>query len=108
MQTSLLISQLIVSGLLILSILSQEKGAGLSATFGGTGQLYRGRRGADRLLFWITIVLGVIFVGISLASLLLAGSPLNSPVTDPSVPAVEGTPINVNVNAETGAAPPSN
>lgn len=96
MNTTLTIAQLIVSGLLILSILSQEKGAGLSATFGGSGQLYSGRRGADRLLFWITIVLGIVFVGISLASLLLAKTPPPAAATtDVSASTADGTPVNV-------------
>ncbi|MEK7524627.1 MAG: preprotein translocase subunit SecG [Patescibacteria group bacterium] len=67
MHQFLVIFQIIVSILLIISILSQEKGVGLSATFGGGGEFYRSRRGIDKLLFVGTVVLSVLFIGTSLA-----------------------------------------
>ena len=71
MKTFLLIFQIVVAVLLILAILSQEKGAGLSGTFGGTGQVFRGRRGIDRVLMWVTTTLAILFVASSLAFLFL-------------------------------------
>lgn len=67
MHQFLVVFQVIISILLIISILSQEKGVGLSATFGGGGEFYRSRRGIDKLLFIGTVVLSVLFIGTSLA-----------------------------------------
>lgn len=67
MRQFLIIFQVVVSILLILTILTQEKGVGLSATFGGGGEFYRSRRGIDKLLFWLTVSLSVLFIVGSLA-----------------------------------------
>lgn len=67
MRQFLIIFQVVVSILLILTILTQEKGVGLSATFGGGGEFYRSRRGIDKLLFWLTVSLSVLFIVTSLA-----------------------------------------
>lgn len=69
MRSFLTIFQIVVSALLILTILMQEKGVGLSATFGGGGEFYRSRRGIDRLLFIFTVVLSLLFIGTSVAFL---------------------------------------
>ena len=60
------IAQIIVSIALIVSILLQARGAGLGSVFGGTGTVFKTRRGIDRLLFRITIAFVVLFVVISL------------------------------------------
>ncbi|MBI2639246.1 preprotein translocase subunit SecG [Candidatus Peregrinibacteria bacterium] len=67
MKSFLIIFQVVVSILLILTILMQEKGVGLSATFGGGGEFYRSRRGIDKLLFIFTAVLSLLFIGTSIA-----------------------------------------
>ncbi len=67
MKSFLIIFQIVVSVLLIFTILMQEKGVGLSATFGGGGEFYRSRRGIDRLLFIFTAVLSLLFIGTSIA-----------------------------------------
>lgn len=67
MKSFLIIFQVVVSILLILTILMQEKGVGLSATFGGGGEFYKSRRGIDRLLFIFTAVLSLLFIGTSIA-----------------------------------------
>lgn len=64
--------QVLVSVALMLSILLQARGAGLSGTFGGDSAVYRSRRGIEKRLFQFTIVLGVLFVIFSLANLRLA------------------------------------
>ena len=56
------ISQIVVSILLILSILLQNRGAGLGASFGGGGEVYRTKRGAEKFLFRATIILIAVFV----------------------------------------------
>lgn len=61
--------QILVSIALMLSILLQARGAGLSGTFGGDSAVYRSRRGIEKRLFQFTIVLGVLFVIFSLANI---------------------------------------
>jgi protein translocase SecG subunit len=56
------IFQMVVAILLILSILSQQRSAGLSATFGGTGGFHASKRGAEKILFRFTIILAILFV----------------------------------------------
>ena len=65
------IAQLVVSGILVLAILLQSRGAGLSGTFGGDSAVFTTRRGPEKLLYWITIVLSLSFVGLAIASLIL-------------------------------------
>jgi preprotein translocase subunit SecG len=59
------------SVLLILAILLQQRGASLGAGFGSSGELYTTRRGLDKNLFEVSVVLAVVFVLSILAGLLL-------------------------------------
>lgn len=68
---SLQIIQIVVAVLLTVSILLQNRGAGLSGIFGGSGNVYRTKRGLEKKLFISTIVLGVIFFAVSLAVVLM-------------------------------------
>lgn len=65
------IFQIIVSVLLIASILLQERGAGVSSTFGGQGGYYFQKRGAEKILFWSTVSLSVIFFGLAIANFII-------------------------------------
>jgi len=57
---------------MIISILLQQKGSGLSSALGGGGGAeYSTKRGADKFLFYATIVLAVLFFGISIYRLFL-------------------------------------
>ena len=70
MQTFLLILQVIISILLSLAVLTQQRGTGLSATFGGGGGgFYTSKRGAEKILSTATVVLAILFVVNSLAFL---------------------------------------
>jgi preprotein translocase subunit SecG len=60
--------QIIVSIALILAVLLQARGTGLSGTFGGDSAVYRSRRGVERRLWQFTIVLLALFALFSLAS----------------------------------------
>ena len=64
-------SQIILSLLLIAGILLQQKGTGLSSAFGGSSMEYSTKRGAEKVIFYATIVFAVAFLGLSLAKLLL-------------------------------------
>lgn len=57
--------------LMILAILLQQRGASLGAGFGSSGELYTTRRGLDKNLFEVSIVLAVVFVLSILVGLLL-------------------------------------
>jgi len=66
-------SQIIIAILLTTSILLQHRGTSLGGAFGGEGNVYRSRRGAEKFLFYGTIVLGLIFVAMAIANVLLRG-----------------------------------
>lgn len=57
--------------LMVTAILLQQRGASLGAGFGSSGELYTTRRGLDKNLFEVTVVLGVVFILSILAGLLL-------------------------------------
>ncbi len=65
------IAQVIIAILLMLAILFQNRGAGLSGVFGGSGDVFRSKRGAEKMLFNATIVLAVLFFAIALAGILI-------------------------------------
>lgn len=65
------ISQIIISILLIVAILLQQRGEGLSAVFGGGGGAYRTRRGVEKSLFTATIILAILFLATALLGIVL-------------------------------------
>ncbi|NTV30945.1 preprotein translocase subunit SecG [candidate division WWE3 bacterium] len=62
MQLAIQISQIVISTILIGLILIQNKGIGLSSTFGGGGEVYYTRRGAEKAVFILTIIISTLFV----------------------------------------------
>jgi len=71
LDTILQLIMIISAGLMIVAILLQQRGATLGAGFGSSGELYTARRGVDKNLFEVTIVLAVIFVVSILAGFLI-------------------------------------
>jgi len=69
MRLFLTIFQIIISILLIGAILLQQRGTGLSAAFGGEGNVYRTKRGLEKLIFVVTIILAFLFFGAALANI---------------------------------------
>ncbi|EKD43164.1 MAG: hypothetical protein ACD_72C00421G0004 [uncultured bacterium] len=63
--------QLILAIVLIVAVLLQQKGTGLSGVFGGTGNVYSTKRGLDKILHYITIGTVVIFFVVSLLRLVI-------------------------------------
>lgn len=64
---------IIISVLLIASVILQSKGAGLGGLTGAdAGSVFTARRGIERTLFWITIVLSVVFFGLVIALLIIS------------------------------------
>lgn len=62
---------LVSAVLLTVVILLQNQGAGLGGAWGGEGNFYRSKRGAEKGLFIGTIVLAIVFVGSLLGGLLV-------------------------------------
>jgi preprotein translocase subunit SecG len=60
------IAQILVAIALTVVILLQAKGSGIgTALGGGTGGSFRTRRGVEKTLFQLTIVLAVVFLAVS-------------------------------------------
>ncbi|OGZ40475.1 MAG: preprotein translocase subunit SecG [Candidatus Portnoybacteria bacterium RIFCSPLOWO2_02_FULL_39_11] len=67
------IVQAVISVLLIIAILLQQRGAGASAITGGTGgSAYYARRGFEKFLFAAIVILAVLFVAMAVASIFIA------------------------------------
>ena len=66
------IALIITSIALIASIILQSKGVGLGGLSGGgdTGGVYTQRRGIEKILFWITIGLSVVFFFLTVLTVL--------------------------------------
>ena len=67
------IALIIISVLLILSVILQSKGAGLGGLSGAdAGSVFTARRGIERTLFYVTIVLSVVFFALVITLLLIS------------------------------------
>lgn len=71
MRTALLILQMAIASSLIVLILLQSKGAGLGSVFGGSGGVYRSRRGVEKLFVYITVILVFLFFLVSVLQILI-------------------------------------
>jgi len=60
------VAQIVIAVAVSASILLQARGTGLTSTFGGESTAYRSRRGLERTLFRLTVVLIAVYVVISL------------------------------------------
>ncbi len=69
MQTYFSIAQIVLSIALILAILLQVRGGGLGGIFGQANTVFRTKRGVEKTLFQLTIVLVVLFITISIVML---------------------------------------
>jgi preprotein translocase subunit SecG len=65
LKSALPIVQISLSVVLILLILMQSKGSGLSGVFGGEGNVYRTKRGAEKIIHVATIVVVILFFGVA-------------------------------------------
>ena len=73
MVTYFQIALIITSIALIVSIVLQNKGVGLGGLTGqDVGGVYSARRGIEKLLFNITIVLAVVFIALVLATIIFS------------------------------------
>lgn len=65
------IIQIIIAVLLMIFILLQQRGTALGGAFGGAGGFYSTRRGAQKIIFWATIICGILFIGLAITNLLI-------------------------------------
>lgn len=60
------IIQILVCILLVALVLLQARGSGLGSVFGQDNAVFRTRRGAERVIFQITITVAIIFCALSI------------------------------------------
>lgn len=65
------IIEIIISALLVIVVLLQQRGTGLGSAFGGEGGFYRTRLGIEKVLLVSTIVLAVAFFAIAIINITL-------------------------------------
>lgn len=69
----LFIAQAITALLLTISILLQNRGSGLGSAFGGDFGSYYAKRGLEKFLLYATVILAIVFIGLSIANVRYAG-----------------------------------
>lgn len=62
------IFQIVIAVLLMAAILMQNRGAGVGGILGGSGGVYLTKRGIEKKLHILTIILAVIFILVSLGT----------------------------------------
>jgi len=68
------IALIITSLALIVSIILQNKGVGLGGLTGqDAGSVFSARRGMEKTLFWITIILAIVFVALVIVTISVSG-----------------------------------
>jgi len=75
MKNILIISQLVISALLIILILLQQRGTALGSAFGGESGgegFYATRRGIEKKIYWGSIICGAIFIILAVINLLVS------------------------------------
>ncbi len=65
MTSIFLIIESAIAILLSICILLQHRVSGLTSTFGGSGAVYVQRRGAEKVIYKVTIILSIAFFGIA-------------------------------------------
>jgi preprotein translocase subunit SecG len=69
------VAQIVVAVALIISILLQARGAGLGSVFGGTGTVFKTRRGIEKTIFKGTVVLAILFAILSFMTAAIPPAP---------------------------------
>ena len=73
LETALPYAEIILSLLLIIGVVLQQRGAGLGGAFGGDNfaSTFYKRRGAEKFLFGASIVLAILFVATAITGFIL-------------------------------------
>lgn len=69
-QTILSIVLIVLSALLTAAVLLQQRGTGLGLAFGGEGNVFRTKRGLEKILVYITVALAVLLLGAAVLNLI--------------------------------------
>lgn len=64
-------TQIIIAIFLIIFILLQQRGSGLGSAFGGESNIYLTKRGAEKTIFILTIILAILFLGLGVLRIIL-------------------------------------
>jgi preprotein translocase subunit SecG len=75
MNVFLSIAQILLGVALIAGVLLQAKGEELGGVFGGGQGVYQTRRGLDRVLFTITVIIAIAFFVLALVNVIVFSSP---------------------------------
>jgi protein translocase SecG subunit len=67
----ILVIQSVISIIIIVLILFQERSSGFSGLFGVEGGVYQTRRGIEKILLYVTVFLIIVLVGISIYNLVV-------------------------------------
>ena len=65
------IAQIVVAALLVVGVLLQNRGSGLSSFLGGGGEFYATRRGLEKAITIATIVFAVLFIVLGVLRLVI-------------------------------------
>jgi preprotein translocase subunit SecG len=71
MNSILLIVNVVLCSAIVVFILLQGRGAGLGSAWGGAGETFQTRRGVEKAVMYLTIVLIVLFLVLSVVSLII-------------------------------------
>ena len=71
MNSILFYTQIAVSIILVILVSIQQRGAALGAGFGGGGEVYSTKRGAQKKIYYATIVVAAIFLVLGVLNILL-------------------------------------
>lgn len=69
-QTILSIVLIVLSVLLSGSVLLQQRGSGLGLAFGGEGNVFRTKRGLEKVLVYVTVALAALVLGAAILNLI--------------------------------------
>ncbi|MCD6356715.1 MAG: preprotein translocase subunit SecG [Anaerolineaceae bacterium] len=73
MVTYFQIALIITSIALIISIILQNKGVGLGGLTGqDAGSIFSARRGIEKTLFWITVILAISFIALVIVTIIVS------------------------------------
>jgi len=65
------IAQIIISIALVACVLLQQRGGGIGVVGGLQTQFYGTRRGLEKIIFWLTIILGILFIALAAISFII-------------------------------------
>jgi len=65
------IAQIVISIALVACVLLQQRGGGIGVVGGLQTQFYGTRRGLEKIIFWLTIILGVLFITLAVVSFII-------------------------------------